>query len=56
MIARDPVKYKKTMFRAFLNYTKKEVDQMTIREYIDSTIILNEVLKIWHAPYIKHDE
>jgi len=48
--------YKKTLFRAFLGYTKKEVKKMTIQQYIDSSIILEEVLKLWHAPYMEHDQ
>ena len=56
LIARDPVLYKKTLFRAFLNYSKKETDKMTIQEYIDNTIILEDVLKLWHAPFIDHND
>jgi hypothetical protein len=52
LIARDPVLYKKGMFRAFLNYSKKEVDKMTMQEYLDSTVMLDQVLRLWHAPYI----
>lgn len=55
LMARDFVLYQKTMFRAFLNYEKKDVEKMTIQEFIDSSIMLGEVLKLWHAPYIKKD-
>lgn len=43
------------MFRAFLNYSGKEVEEMTIDEYMDNAIMLTEVLKIWHAPFQKED-
>jgi hypothetical protein len=34
------------MFQAFLNLSKKECDEMTIDEYIDYDIILQNYLKI----------
>ena len=56
LIARNPVLFKKTMFRAFLNYEKKEVKKMSIQSYMDSCIMLDEVLKLWHAPFMKNDD
>jgi hypothetical protein len=56
LIARNPVMYKKTLFRAFLNYSKKECDKMTLTEYLNSNVILESVLKIWHSPFIDHTE
>ena len=56
LIARNPVLYKKTLFRAFLNYSKKECDKMTLDEYLNNVIILEDVLKLWHAPFLHHDE
>ena len=44
------------MFRAFLNYTRDDCEQMSISEYIDSIIMLKEVLKLIHAPFQKTDE
>lgn len=44
------------MFRAFLGLTKKEVDKMTIGDYLDNVVMLKEVLKLWHAPFQKTDE
>jgi len=55
LIARDPVLYQKTMFRAFLGYSKNEVDELTISDYMDNVIMLREVLKLWHAPFQKED-
>ena len=43
------------MFRAFLGYTKEEVDELSIGDYIDSTIMLTEALRILHAPFQKED-
>ena len=53
LIARDPVKYNKTMFRAFLHLSRKEVEQMSIRDYLDYQILLKETLLLIHAPYNK---
>lgn len=55
LIARDPVFYQKTMFRAFLHYSGKELEEMSIQEYMDCCILLPEALKILHAPYINKD-
>lgn len=55
LIAREPVLYKKTLFRAFLGYSSKECDKMTIQNYMDSSVILQSVLKLWHAPFMKHN-
>jgi hypothetical protein len=52
LIARDPVFYQKTMFRAFLHLSKKETEKMNIQTYIDYHIMFKEYLKIFHAPYI----
>lgn len=56
LIARDHVFFKKSLFRAFLGYNKSDTDNMTMQEYIDSSIVLLKVLKIWHAPFLNHDE
>lgn len=56
LIARDPVLYHKTMFRAFLGKSKKDTDEMSISEYLDDIILLKEVLKLWHAPFQREDE
>ena len=56
LIARNHVLYKKTLFRAFLHYSKEEVDTMTIQDYIDSTIMLKEVLNLTHAPFMDHEK
>jgi hypothetical protein len=55
LIARDPVFYKKTLFRAFLHYSKNELEEMTVEEYMDNVIMLDEVLKLIHAPYLNHE-
>lgn len=43
------------MFRAFLGYSEKELKRMTIDEFINCSIMLDRVLKLWHAPYIEND-
>lgn len=55
LIARNAVFYKKTLFRAFLHLSKKECDEMPMQEYLDYCIMLEEVLKLIHAPYLSHD-
>jgi hypothetical protein len=55
LIARNPVFYKKTMFRAFLNLSQSECDNMSVSEYMDYAIMLKEVLKLWHAPFQKNE-
>jgi len=55
LLARDPVFYQKTCFRAFLNLSREEVETMTLQEYSDYTIMLKEVLKLWHAPFQKEE-
>jgi hypothetical protein len=39
------------MFRAFLNLSGEECDNMSVGEYMDYGIMLKEVLKVWHAPF-----
>jgi len=39
------------MFRAFLMYSGKELEDMTLQEYMDCQIMLPEVLRIIHAPF-----
>ena len=56
LIARNAVFYNKTMFRAFLMYSGKELDEMSLQEYMDCQIMLPEVLKIIHAPFQKTDD
>jgi hypothetical protein len=41
--------------RAFLHLSKKEIDEMTMQEYIDYGIMLREYLLLLHAPYQKND-
>ena len=43
------------VFRAFLHLTKEEIDNMSIEDYIDNVILLKEVLKLQHAPFINHE-
>jgi hypothetical protein len=55
LIARNPIFYKKSMFRAFLGYSENRTDKMSIQEYLDCCVILHDVLRIWHAPFLDHD-
>lgn len=43
------------MFRAFLGLSEKETKNMSIREFIDYDIVLGDVLKLWHAPYLNKE-
>jgi hypothetical protein len=53
LIERDAKFYKTALFRAFLHLSKEECDSLTLRQYLDYSIILDDVLKIIHAPYLK---
>lgn len=53
--AREPVKYKMTLFRAFLGRTPEECSTMSAQDFNDDSIMLVQVLKMWHAPFQKHD-
>lgn len=44
------------MFRAFLNYSGKEIENMGIQEFMDCTVVLDRVLKLWHAPFHDHGD
>lgn len=55
-IAREPFLYKKTLFRAFLGFSRKECEKMTMGEYINAAVMLENVLKLWHAPFMPHDK
>lgn len=55
MITRNAVFYKKTLFRAFLLLTRDEIENMSMQEYMDYDIMLDEVLRFMHAPYLPHD-
>jgi len=44
------------MFRAFLHYGDEKIDNLGYDEFIDSSIMLKEVLKVFHAPYIKKED
>lgn len=54
-IAREPVQYKKRLFRAFLNMTREECEELTWQEYMDCAAVLDNVLKMWHAPFMTHE-
>jgi len=56
LIARDPVFYQKTLFRAFLHLDKEETENMTYQQYMDYQIMLKECLKLLHAPYLNSGE
>lgn len=55
LIARDPVFFQKTMFRAFLHYTTEDLENMSIDEYMNCLIMLKSVLETIHAPYLDHN-
>lgn len=48
----DPVFYNISLFRAFLNYSERECEEMSINKYINSIIVLHEVLRLHHAPFL----
>lgn len=43
------------MFRAFLHLSKEECDNMCMGEYLDYCVVLDEALKLLHAPFMPHD-
>lgn|GEM_PF-2445211 len=57
LIARNPVFYKKTLFRAFLAVPESTLENMLTfgQEYLDYSIMLDEYLLLLHAPYMKAD-
>jgi hypothetical protein len=40
------------MMRAFNLITEREESEMTPDLYLDLTIVLQEVLLLWHAPFL----
>lgn len=48
--------YQVTLFRAFRILTDEQLDNMGYEEFIDATIMLKQVLKIIHAPYINKEK
>ena len=38
--------------RAFLGYTEREVQELTPRKFLDASIVLDEVLRLMHAPFL----
>jgi hypothetical protein len=53
LVARNPVFFQKSLFRAFLHLTKEECDKMTLTEYMDYTVMLKKTLELIHAPFMK---
>jgi hypothetical protein len=39
------------MFTAFLGYSRKQVEEMSIDEYLKCMVMLPEILKLWHTPF-----
>jgi hypothetical protein len=35
---------------------KDEIDTMTMGDYYRYNVVLNSVLKLWHAPFMPHDD
>lgn len=56
LIARNPLLFQVTMFRAFLRLPEDKIDNMGYDDFIDYTIMLKEVLKVVHAPYIQKED
>lgn len=52
LIKEKPIFYKLKMFRAFNLITEREESEMTPDLYLDLTIVLQEVLLLWHAPFL----
>lgn len=44
------------MFRAFLHLSQQEVDELCMQEFLDYAIVLEEALKLFHAPFMPHDQ
>lgn len=47
LLARNPVFYNRTMFRAFLGLNTKDMTAMTAGEYVDYCLMLNHVIHMW---------
>lgn len=52
LIARNAVFYKKTLFQAFLHLSDKQIENMTMQEYLDYCVIFKDAILILHAPYV----
>ena len=48
LVARDPVFFNKTLFRAFLFLTKKEIENMSLTDYKNYCIMLKKTLELHH--------
>lgn len=56
LIARKPILFQKSLFRAFLHLTKEECDNMGADEYLDNLIMLKKVLELIHDHYLDHNQ
>ncbi len=56
LVARSPVFFQKILFRAFLHLTRKEIDEMSLTDYQNYTIMLKKVLELLHAPFLDHNK
>ena len=55
MRANRPFDYHKYFIRAFLNYSRDEIDNMTIQEFCDCMAVVFELKQFWHLPFRKTD-
>jgi hypothetical protein len=48
-----PYDYHKYYIRAFLNYSKEEIDSMSINGFIEAMAVVHELKQYWHLPFKK---
>lgn len=53
--ANNPIFYHRCYIRAFLNYSREDLDKMTIREFCDALAVVHELKKYWHLPFRDKD-
>lgn len=53
MLDNAPYFYDKRYIMAFIGYSKQEVDDMGVLEYIRCMAIVGELKKYWHLPFRK---
>lgn len=40
------------LFKSFMNVTQNEIDNFSINEHLEHSIVLNNILEILHAPFL----
>lgn len=56
LTARNPEFVQASIFRAILRLPEDQIENMGYDEFIDNTIMLKEILKLMHLPYISKEQ